>query len=338
MRVLVTGAGGFIGRHLTASLASEPGRDVVPTTRDRRDGTRRLDVLCPADFAPALAGCDAVVHCAVGGEAVTVRGTRLLLEAARRAGVARLVHLSTISVYDAPAGEVGEDAPVVGPATAGYPGWKSAAERDCIEASGIDIVRLRPTIVYGAGSRWWLGQFARRIQSGHWGTFGTGAEGICNLVHVSDVVEAVRTALDHPAAPGEAFNVNGPEPIRWNAWFERLAAAIGAPPLRPHAPSALRRRALAALPLRLVGKAAPRLAEPWLVAMPGRSEVGLFAQTAIFSTDKAGRRLGWTPRTGVDAGLAASLAWLRAEGLASPQPSSAIDKASLRPRDALAAR
>ncbi len=120
----------------------------------------------------------------------------------------------------------------------GYAAWKAAAEQACLAQPGVETVRLRPAIVYGAG------RHALGVADGAahpvrpLGQFGAAGEGICNLVHVADVAAAVAAALAAPAVAGPAFNVNGPEAITWNQWFARLAAAIGAPPLRPLRPLA----------------------------------------------------------------------------------------------------
>ena len=312
--VLVTGASGFVGRQVLRRLGQDPAFRVVPATRDGRDGSRRLDLRAPESLKPALAGLDAVVHCAVGDRAVTVDGTRALLAAAAEAGLRRMVHLSSVSVYGATTGEVAESTPLIPSGTPGYAGWKVAAEEACLAQRGLEVVRLRPAIIHGAGSTLWVGRMAERIRAGRWGSFGAAGEGCCNLVHVSDVAEAVAAALSAPGAAGRAFNVNGPEAISWNAWFERLAAAMGAPPLRAIPPAAIRARALLSLPLKAAARLRPGLAASWLLGAPARSELALFALRAHYPTDAARAALGWVPRVGVEEGLAEAAAWLAGGG------------------------
>jgi len=173
------------------------------------------------------------------------------------------------------------------------------------------VAILRPTIVYGPGSELWAGKMADRIRAGHWGTFGPGGEGTCNPVHVRDVAGAIEAALRAPSVAG-AFNVNGPETMRWNEWFRRLAAGLGAPPLPEIAPAEARRRALLSLPFKAAGRISPALLPGWARAAPARSELALFALEATYPTDAATAALGWSPSVGVEEGLRDTLAWLAA--------------------------
>ncbi len=314
--VLVTGAAGFIGGHVLRHLSCDEGLCVIAATRAGRDGARVLDLRDPAGMPAALAGVAAVVHCAVGDRAVTVDGTASLLRAAAEAGVRRVVHLSSVAVYGAASGVVREDAALVAATGNGYAAWKAAAEQACLAERGVESVRLRPAIVYGAGGTLWVSQMARRIRSGRWGVFGPAGDGLCNLVHVSDVATAVAAALRAPAAAGSAFNVNGPEAITWNAWFARLAAGIGAGPLPAVSPRRLYLRSLAALPLKAVARLRPGVAAEWLLGAPAASERTLFALHASYPTDAARAALSWAPAIGIADGLAESVAWLRQWGLA----------------------
>lgn len=311
--VLITGAGGFIGAHAVRDLA-EAGAEVVATTRDGRRGTRVLDV-CDADRLPAaLAGVGAVVHCAVGGREVTVDGTARLLRAAAAAGVRRVVHLSSMSVYGGATGRVAETTPTVSPEANDYGGWKAAAEAACLAEAGAPSIRLRPTIVYGPGvdgaaGGYWLDSMVRRVASGRWATLGAAGEGTCNLVHVGDVTGAIAAALLAPAAAdGAVFNVNGPETTTWNGYFIALAAAMGAPKLPARSAAGLQALMLAALPIKILARLRPGLAQGWLSGVPGRGELGLFALQATYLTDAARAALGWSPQTHIVDGLARSLA------------------------------
>ena len=309
--VLITGAGGFIGSHLLRHLQRTPGADVIPATRDGRNGSRQLDMQDGEGMHRALAGVDAVVHCAVGNRAVTVDGTRALLAAAAAAGVRRFVHVSSVAVYGPAAGPVTEATPMLPPHAKGYPGWKVAAEQACLVQDGLEVVRLRPAIVYGPGSQLWVARLAERIRSGRWGTFGSAGQGTCNLVHVEDVVTAIGQALARPGIGGAAFNISGTEPMTWNEWFSRMARALGEPALRPLSPLRLRARALSSLPLKALGRLRPGLAGDWLLGAPARSELTLFGLAATYPTASARDSLGWQPHVGIDQGLPGCISWLK---------------------------
>ena len=321
--VLVTGAGGFIGGEVARLIAGEAGFRVRGATRDGRDLGRgivpyRLDVRDAAGLASALQGVDAVVHCAVGERATTLEGTANLMRAARATGVRRLVHLSSVSVYGSAAGVLDEDTPLVMRRGRGYAEWKRAAEALCRDAgrAGLQIAMLRPAIVYGPNSRYWITLPARRVLSGNWPALGEAGRGTCNPVHVRDVAEASLAAIRTPRLNGcEAFNISGSETTSWHDWYERVRAALGCPPLPAISPAAWRRRSLGSLPFKAVMRAAPalrRLMARRLEVCPAQAELAMFALAATYPTDRAAERLGWRPRVRLAEGLQDAMAWLRA--------------------------
>ena len=198
----------------------------------------------------------------------------------------------------------------------GYPAWKAAAERACLVQDGMEVVRLRPAIVYGAGSQLWVARLAERIRSGRWGDFGRAGDGACNPVHVLDVVAAIRLALTRPGIGGSVYNVSGGETLTWNEWFGRMAEAAGSAPLRPVSPAMLWTRCLAALPVKALARVRPGFGGQWLLGAPARSEMALFARKATYPIVAARIGLGWEPRIGIAEGLANCARWLkqRSEG------------------------
>lgn len=313
MRVLITGAHGFIGGAITRRLAGDPAMEVLAASRSARTPQGRirpvqLDLRDAASLERALQGVEAVVHCAYADRATTVDGTRNLVAAMRRTGVGRLVHLSSISVYGKASGQVTESWPRIPGSGDDYAGWKAAAEEICEAAPGISTVMLRPAIVHGAGSGLWVSKMARRLEAGAIGDMGPAGEGTCNLVHVSDVAEAAAAGL---TGRPDAYNINGTEPIAWNDYFARLAGAIGVP--LPHiSPTALRLRALAAFPLKAVGRLLPPLrgALPTvLLETPLAPEQKIYALRATYPVALAAEGLGWAPRIGIDEGIADGVAW-----------------------------
>jgi nucleoside-diphosphate-sugar epimerase len=304
MRILVTGGHGFIGAVACDRLARQ--HEVIAASR--RSG---VDVTRPETLAPALAGVEAVVHCAVDGRASIVEGTANLLAAARAAGVRRFVHLSSVAVYGAAEGAVRESTPRV-PADAGYGLWKAEAEALVEAERAMEVVILRPALVYGPGDPLWIGKMARRLRHGSLGTLGDAGEGLADLVHVRDVAEAIALAL--AGRPGTC-NLGGPEPVTWNAYLARLAAGLGLTP-RTLSPAALAWNARLGLPAKAAARLLPPLRgflpERWLDA-PGVGELALFRRRATYPWEAAREHLGWEPQIGLDAGLAESLSALKPE-------------------------
>ena len=277
MRAYVTGASGFIGSHVVHTLR-EAGWEV---------GETFVDVGDSAALEREMEGCDAVFHLAAlysfkGDPAefsrVNVDGTRNVLEAARRAGVARVVHTSTCAtcgpVEGRPARE--DDAPPDWELTVPYKATKIAAERLALAASrdGLDVVAVNPTTPVGEGDRvpTPTGRMVRGVASGRYRAYlaGTGV----NLVDVRDVARGHLLAFEHGRA-GERYLLGGEDmPLR--EVFALVAAAAG---LR-----------------------APRLRVPYAVARAGaavgllnRHEIALARLPMYFSSEKAQRELGYDP-------------------------------------------
>ncbi|WP_284581990.1 NAD-dependent epimerase/dehydratase family protein [Streptomyces sp. 2P-4] len=291
--VAVTGASGFIGGRLVERLVLGTGARVRPVVRGFGRAAR-LSVLpqdrlefCQADLLEAgtlraaFEGCDTVVHCAFGSSgdeagrwAASVEGTANVLAAARAAGVRRVVHLSTIDVYDpAVAGDLTEESPARGadPADREYEQQKLAAEQLVTEAhgDGLETVVIQPGVVHGPWGGQWTTAQLRRAESDFAQLPAEGGGGVCNAVYVDDLAEAVLLAVDSAAAAGERFLVADAEELRWGAFFDAVRALRG-----------------------LGGPSAVPAGEPvadW--------ELELYRSTARADAGKARRVLGFTART-----------------------------------------
>lgn len=311
--VLVTGGAGFIGSATTARLGAEG--------YDARAGVRRLsrrpnEILCdldkPAQLAAAASGVDVIVHAAYGASAAMERQCADLLEAMDRASVRALVYLSSVAVYGDANGVVTEDAPMA-PLDA-YGAAKVACEarvRAWARARGANAVILRPGVVYGKGSAFWIDKLATRIRVGAWGTFGEAGEGVAPLLHVDDLAALIALAvgrlLSGPgAAPVMTLNVVGDETPTWNAYFRALAAALRAPAPVEIGPRAMAwRRRLAPLAKVLRRAGAPGFEAAALA--PTAGETALFARKSDYRSGAAQRALGWSPRVSMNDGLSRSM-------------------------------
>lgn len=318
MRVLVTGAAGFIGRAIGARLRAD-GDDVVGVDRaaDPAAGVHAGDTLAPGAWREHLAGCDAVVHCAaVVSNAVdlheqwriNVVGTRRVLEAARDAGVPRFVHLSSVRAF----GDTGfpdgvtEEHPVR-PDGNPYVDTKIASEHVVLQAHAageIAATVIRPGDVYGPGSEAWVVKPLAAIRSGQFLLPARGG-GIHSPVYVDDLVAGVVLALRSDAAAGQVFTIAGPRGVRSDEYFGHLFRMLGrrGPLGLPTGPAV----ALAA--------AADRVNR----LRGARSEVNAIsmrylARSGTYSIAKARRVLGYEPAVELDEGMRRTEAWLRETG------------------------
>lgn len=358
-RILITGAGGFIGCRVAEYLYAS-GRGEVRAGVRRWSSAARLgrmpveivqcDVTDPDQVAQAMDGVDAVIHCAVGDASVTVEGTRNVFEAALAAGVRRVVHLSTIDVYGEASGVVSEDSPrrVTGSA---YGDSKVAAEEvgESFLARGLPLVVLRPTLVYGPFSASWTVLYAERLASGSWFLPEEFCDGVCNLVYVDDLVQAIMLSLSRDEAVGKVFNISGAETPTWAEYFQALNDGMGLPPLEAHGATHSRLRAKAMMPVRKLAKFvlnhfrapvmgiaqrsrvvknAMRTVEQMIRQTPVPTEFATYRKRTRYDCARARDVLGYRPAVSMQEGTRLSGLWLVHHGYAPPGNQAAAAPAS----------
>lgn len=341
-KVVVTGAGGFIGGRVVEALHLA-GQAVV-TALVRRWGSavrvarHPIDIrLCDLTDAEAvdrcLRGATHVVHCATGGAAVDVGGTRHVLEAAERHDIHRVVYLSSVAVFGEVEGTVTEES-ASGALRSAYAAAKLEAETVCHAFSqrAVPVVILRPTIVYGPFSESWVVEFVGRMRQGRWMLPPEDCQGMCNLLYVDDLVAAISHALHDPRAVGETFIVNGPDNVTWQDYFVGLSQAAGFPALQPQHRLMAHLAAAAMMPVRQTGKLVlqhfrepilalykrnavvrrlMRRAEAAIRQTPTTSEFDLYRRRVYFSAQKAARVLAYRPRVSMTQGLDLLGPWLK---------------------------
>jgi predicted dehydrogenase/nucleoside-diphosphate-sugar epimerase len=226
--VLVTGATGFLGGHLVAALA-RCGADVVAPVRDRGRVSLELeqqahvvaaDVRDTAALDAAMKGVSIVIHCAAvtannvawaKHHDVNVKGSRAVFEAALRAGVERIVHVSSVAVYsDQPAGSIVDESIPRAPRRgewSNYSRSKLEAEEvafELLREKNLPVTVVRLGLLYGPGGRSIgrglaeLGRFRLVIGREH---------NVLPYTHVGNAVDALLLAALAPDAAGKVYNV-----------------------------------------------------------------------------------------------------------------------------------
>lgn len=312
MRYLVTGGAGFLGinliRHLLARGARVRSLDVAPFPYAEADRVEVLtgDIRDAALLPAALADIDIVVHCAAAlplcPEAeifsTEVAGTRALLAAARKAGVDRVVHISSTAVYGVPDHHpLVEDDPLIG--VGPYGAAKIAAEAECAKAraGGLCVPVLRPKSFVGPerlGAFELLFDFAFR---GHnFPVLGRG-DNLYQLLDVADLCEAVeRCATGDRATVNDVFNVGAERFGTLREGFQAVLDRAGHGKRvigLPAAPAIWTLRGLEALHL------SPLYA--WIYETAARD--------SYVSTDRIKARLGFAPRYSNDEALIRNYDW-----------------------------
>jgi len=329
---VVTGAGGFVGRHLVERLVAAGTPVIASDLRDPGIAGARFVPCNVTDLAACerlVAGAGVVFHVASMVQtrqsgaapvwAVNHGGTRNLLTASAASGVSRLVYVSSASVvYQGTDIENGnETLPYAATTQAPYADSKIAAERDVLaahSATGLRTCSIRPHVIYGPGDGRFLPAILRRARSGSL-RYGVGRDNkLSDFTYIDNLIDALLLAdqrLGEDAAlGGRAWFVTNGEPIGFWEFVDRVLSAMGMPPTRGR------------IPYR-VAYAAAAVAEG-VTSLLGRDagpENG-FTRFAVrymcthhyFSIDRARRDLGYQPAVSIDEGIRRTIEHLRRTG------------------------
>jgi len=320
-RVLVTGASGFLGRHLVAAL-HRSGAEVTALVRDRSrfplDLEAQTQVVCgdvrdPATLEAAMRGVALVYHCA----AVTtnsapwavhyqtnVLGTKAVLEAALKAGVQRVIHVSSVIVYGLDRVRDGRPIDESAPYAHNPERWahymrsKIAADRLALElweGAQLPVTVLRLGILYGPGGGRSIGHGLAQVGSLRL-MIGNGRN-LLPYTYVENAVDCLLLAAASPVAIGQTYNVVD-EPQVTVGDSALLDAKIAGESLRllPVPPFLL---SLAASLLDLKSRVTRSETPPRLSGYVVRSA----CRNIRYDTTKARRELGWQAAVTLEEGL-----------------------------------
>jgi len=330
VKVLVTGAAGFLGGHLVDMLV-ERGDDVRAMVRPAEDADRLRalpgvevvygDMTDADSLRRTLQGVRRVYHTAArtgpwGPEdsywQTNVQGLASLIHAAMDAGVERIVHTSSITVYGHHLqGIVTEDNPYHAENNP-YSRTKIAGEKliaNLVKNDGAPVVVARPGWIYGPRDTASFGRFVALVESGKGFLIGSGRN-IVSVVYVRDVAQGLIKAGDAgDAAIGQAYTIVNDQRVTQAEYMNAIADGLGAAHLSlrlPFTPLYLGARA-AELAWAAAGR---RNAAPPPVTTYG---ITLLGGNQIFSAGKARSELGYAPQYDLARGVAEGLAWYMAQ-------------------------
>ena len=316
MKVLVTGASGFVGKTLCAHLASL-NFDVVATVQKLPDALvpkvnyRIVTEICASTvWDYVLAGVHTVIHCAarvhlMNDQAqdpltefrcVNTLGTETLARATAHCRAKRLIFLSSIKVN-------GESTPPDAPFDQTSPAkpqdpyaiskWEAEqALTQIATETGLEVVILRCPLVYGPGVK---GNFLRLLQAVDRGIPLplALARNRRSLIYLDNLTDAITTCLTHPAAAGKTYLVNDGEDVSTAELISRIAQALGKPSRLWPCPLGL---------IELAGR------------MTGKSdEIARLLGSLCIDSSKIRSELDWTPPYTLEQGLAETAQWLHGQ-------------------------
>ncbi|HKF04094.1 MAG TPA: NAD(P)-dependent oxidoreductase [Candidatus Sulfotelmatobacter sp.] len=356
-RIAVIGAGGFIGSRIVESFHLRGWAAIRPVVRRAsalarssrfKLESRIADACDKRALCAALSGCEYLIHAAGGDDATILEMVGPVFRAAQHAGVRRIVYLSSASVHgQSPQPGTDENSRLRADQPISYNNAKVRAERRFLymRAKGnVEIVFLRPGIVYGPRSLW-IGSFADELLTGR-AFVVNGARGICNSIYVDNLVHAIRLALTADRVDGHAFLVGDQETVTWRDLYSPIVKALGMEfeeiPSVNGSPSdssgferiigmrdsKLGKALLRILPARLRNAAYAGLSA-WFEHQPDGSGVsrGLEVRRAAglertllqtcswkLSSQKAERMLGYSPQVSFQEGCRRCVEWLRFAG------------------------
>ncbi|WP_458690727.1 NAD-dependent epimerase/dehydratase family protein [Nocardia tengchongensis] len=338
MKVLVTGASGFLGGALTRRLAGDGRHEVSILVRPSSslrdlapvmDRVERVvgDLSDPASLERAVSGVDIVFHSAAR---VDERGTRdrfwaentaataRLLAAAAAGGARRFVFVpSPSALMDRDGGDqidIDKSVPYPSRYLNHYCETKAAAERLVPAANTADFTTcaLRPRAIWGAGDR--AGPIVRLLDRAAAGTLPdlSGGRGVhASLCHVDNIVDAMIKAAASEKVGGRAYFISDAERTEVWGFLAEVAADLGYPP-----PSRTLDPRLVALVVSMIEnlRRIPYLAERWTPPL-SRYSVAVLTRTGTYDTSAATRDFGYRPVMDRDTGMAELKSWIRETGV-----------------------
>jgi nucleoside-diphosphate-sugar epimerase len=330
--VLITGATGFLGRHLTPSLLGQCGR-LLALVRSPEKARGRLpadvevyqgDMTEPSGWPDIFGETDAVVHLAnivdpsTGPvQEVNVEGTRHLARQAAEEGAERFLYVSSVMVYGLSAPPVVTEATEFGSDVNAYGRSKQEAEKLLLEMQGtgrLDPVIVEPAAIYGPHDETWtLGplEIAREGAA----ILPDGGQGQFQPMNVEDLTGGLTAALRR-GRPGERYILSGPAPVTFQEYFGQFTEMVGEG--EPKSMPGWLMRSLAAL----MEWGAPLTGQEPILT---QEEIRYLQRQSEYRHEKARKELGFEPEVSLEEGMRRVEHWLKEEGYldasAAKQPS-----------------
>jgi nucleoside-diphosphate-sugar epimerase len=314
-KILITGANGFVGQALCKRLRRNGEHMLTGTTRNANlgAGPERVPMYHIPEIGPdtgwsqAVSGADVVIHLAArvhvmkdrAGDPLTefrrinTAGTKTLATQAAAAGVKRFVFISTAKVAGEKSPKDGfSESDLAKPEDAyGQSKWEAEqALNEIAQTTGMEVVILRPPLVYGPGVKGNFLTLFSAIQKGRRLPLGA-IQNSRSLLYVENLADAIANAIEHANAGNKTFFVSDAEAVSTPALIQKIAAALETTPRLINFPLGL---------LKFAG------------VLTGKSEaIRRLTGSLTVDTSRLKTSLGWLPPYSMDHGLKETATWFK---------------------------
>lgn len=324
MKVLITGATGFLGGALASRLHAQSaevtglGRNPIAGQQLEQDGIHflRADLADKQAITAACAGQDIVFHCGAFCSpwgryhdfyASNVTGTQHIIHGCQAHDVSRLVYVSTPSLYFAYDSRlnVSESDALADKQVNFYTQTKLLAEQaiDRAHQAGLPVITIRPRAIFGPGDRTILPRLISRLQQGRLRIIGDESN-LIDLTYIDNVVDALLLCANAPSQTwGKKYNITNGEAVNLWRMVERLCSELNLP--YPNQKIPFRIAFVLAYGMEIASRTLLNYKEPLLT----RYTVSTLAKSATLDIRAARRELGYEPKISVEEGVERFITW-----------------------------
>ncbi len=310
MKIIITGATGFIGRNLAEAFHTD-GIDVLTTGRSELVGKvltkqgiefRAADIRDEESVLKACSPADIMIHCAAKAgdwgryqdfHDTNIIGTRNVISACKKHGISKIVFMSSPSIYFN--GEdrlnIQENEPLPVNQTSIYSKTKIINEQELMALTdeGFKVIVLRPRAVFGPHDKIIIPRILGMAQKKKFPLI-EGGRALVDTTYSANLVEAVRLCLTAPdGAWNEIYNISNGEPITIKDWFSQIVSVFGFPFNPKNVPLGMARKAAGVMEFLTRLPFGPK--KPTMT----RFSVGYMAKSMTLCLDKAKDKLGYKP-------------------------------------------
>ena len=326
MKIIITGATGFLGRNIAESLHNDglqimaTGRSMVVGDELRKKGIQfeKADILDIDQLNNAFSSADCVIHCAAKSGPwgryrdffdTNVVGTRHVIKACKKNNIKKIIFISTPSIYYTGKDRynISENEPLPGRQGSNYSKTKLISEMEfrALQQQGYKIIIFRPRSLYGPYDNTIIPRILRLADKKQMPLINNG-QALVDLTYVDNFVDAVRkslTASDN--AWNEIYNISNGDPISIKHWFAQVLNIFDRPFKPKNVPESVAK--IIAGIMELVSYLPFVQKEPPMT----RFTVGYIAKSMTLSIDKANKKINYSPRISNRQGFERCANWYR---------------------------